>query len=85
LAESASYSETDLETALNNNLQRFLLELGKGFLFEARQRRFTSEEKSFFVDLVFYKQTTSMLRSYRLESRRASPSGLRTDVCVNSV
>ena len=35
-------------------MQTFLLELGKGFLFEARQKRFTFDEKSFFVDLVFY-------------------------------
>jgi predicted nuclease of restriction endonuclease-like (RecB) superfamily len=54
MEESTKYSETDLETALNDNLQKFLLELGKGFLFEARQKRFTFEEKSFFVDLVFY-------------------------------
>jgi len=54
MEESNRYSETDLETALNDNLQKFLLELGKGFLFEARQKRFTFEEKSFFVDLVFY-------------------------------
>ena len=35
-------------------MQTFLLELGRGFLFEARQKRFTFDEKSFFVDLVFY-------------------------------
>lgn len=35
-------------------LQHFLLELGKGFLFEARQKRFTFDEDHFFVDLVFY-------------------------------
>jgi len=54
LDQMPSYSESDLESAINNNLQRFLLELGKGFLFEARQKRFTFDEKSFFVDLVFY-------------------------------
>ena len=35
-------------------MQHFLLELGKGFLFEARQKRFTFDEDDFFVDLVFY-------------------------------
>jgi predicted nuclease of restriction endonuclease-like (RecB) superfamily len=54
MEEASKYSEKDLETALNDNLQKFLLEFGKGFLFEARQKRFTFEEKSFFVDLVFY-------------------------------
>ncbi|MDR0490292.1 MAG: PDDEXK nuclease domain-containing protein [Oscillospiraceae bacterium] len=54
LEERSEYSETELEQALMDNLQKFLLELGKGFLFEARQKRFTFDEKSFFVDIVFY-------------------------------
>jgi len=54
MEESTRYSEDDLEAALCNNLQKFLLELGKGFLYEARQKRFTFEEKFFYVDLVFY-------------------------------
>jgi predicted nuclease of restriction endonuclease-like (RecB) superfamily len=54
LHEKPSYSENDLESAIISNLQMFLLELGNGFLFEARQKRFTFEEKHFFVDLVFY-------------------------------
>ncbi|MDR2546667.1 MAG: PDDEXK nuclease domain-containing protein [Lachnospiraceae bacterium] len=54
LEERTEYSESELEQALIDNLQKFLLELGKGFLFEARQKRFSFEEKSFFVDLVFY-------------------------------
>ena len=52
--EKAEYSESDLETAIIGKLQKFLLELGKGFLFEARQKRFTYDEDSFWVDLVFY-------------------------------
>jgi predicted nuclease of restriction endonuclease-like (RecB) superfamily len=54
LDESTDYSESDLETAIINKLSLFLLEMGKGFLFEARQKRFTFDEKSFFVDLVLY-------------------------------
>ena len=54
MVEDSSYSETDLESAIISKLQKFLLELGKGFLFEARQKRFSFDEKSFFVDLVFY-------------------------------
>lgn len=54
LEERSEYSETELEQALIYNLQKFLLELGKGFLFEARQKRFSFDEKSFYVDLVFY-------------------------------
>lgn len=54
LEQHPTYSESDLESAIIANLQKFLLELGKGFLFEARQKRFAFDEKSFFVDLVFY-------------------------------
>ncbi len=54
LEERSEYSESELEQALIDNLQKFLLELGKGFLFEARQKRFSFDEKSFYVDLVFY-------------------------------
>ena len=46
--------EADLEQALLNNLQAFLLELGRGFAFVARQYRLSTESKDFFVDLVFY-------------------------------
>jgi len=54
LEERSEYTESTLEQALIDNLQKFLLELGKGFLFEARQKRFSFDEKSFYVDLVLY-------------------------------
>lgn len=46
--------ETDLETALLNHLQEFILELGTGFCFEARQKRILIGKKYYFIDLVFY-------------------------------
>ena len=46
--------EADLEKALLDNLQAFLLELGRGFAFVARQYRLSTESKDFYVDLVFY-------------------------------
>jgi predicted nuclease of restriction endonuclease-like (RecB) superfamily len=61
--EKTQFSETDFERAIINKLEHFLLELGKGFLFEARQKRFTFDEEHFFVDLVFYNR---LLRSYVL-------------------
>lgn len=61
LDEKYHYSESDLETAIIDKLEHFLLELGKGFLFEARQKRFTFDEEHFFVDLVFYNR---ILRCY---------------------
>jgi predicted nuclease of restriction endonuclease-like (RecB) superfamily len=63
LDERSRYSESDLESAIINKLETFLLELGKGFLFEARQKRFTFAEEHFFVDLVFYNR---LLRCYVL-------------------
>ena len=54
LKPDSVYSESKLENAIISKMQQFLLELGKGFLFEARQKRFTFEEQHFFVDLVFY-------------------------------
>ncbi|MCX7171491.1 MAG: PDDEXK nuclease domain-containing protein [Proteobacteria bacterium] len=63
LSEQTRYSESDLETAIIDQLGQFLLELGKGFLFEARQKRFTFDDDHFFVDLVFYNR---LLRCYVL-------------------
>lgn len=63
LEEKSAYSEHDLETAIIDKLEHFLLELGKGFLFEARQKRFTFENDHFYVDLVFYNR---LLRCYVL-------------------
>lgn len=54
LKREASYYEKDLESALITHLQTFLLELGNGFSFVARQKRIQLEEDEFFVDLVFY-------------------------------
>lgn len=54
LKPDAVYSESKLENAIIGKMQQFLLELGKGFLFEARQKRFTFDEQHFYVDLVFY-------------------------------
>lgn len=54
LEEKAKYVESDLETAIIDKLHKFLLEMGKGYLFEARQKRFTFNEDNFYVDLVTY-------------------------------
>ena len=54
LPELAIYSETELESRIIDNLQKFLLELGRGFTFVGRQVRFTFEEDHYRVDLVFY-------------------------------
>lgn len=54
LKPDESYSESKLESAIISKMQKFLLEMGKGFLFEARQKRFTFDEDNYYVDLVLY-------------------------------
>ncbi len=63
LDEKTHYSENEIESAIIDKLETFLLELGKGFLFESRQKRFTFDSENFFVDLVFYNR---ILRCYVL-------------------
>lgn len=63
LAERNIWLETDLEQALMDHLQKFLLELGKGFMFVARQYRITINNEHYYVDLVIYNK---YLRSFVL-------------------
>lgn len=50
----SSFRESDLEQAIINNLEKFMLEMGKGFAFVARQQHIHTEKKDYFIDLVFY-------------------------------
>lgn len=63
MEEKSEYVESDLETAIINKMQAFLMEMGKGFLFEKRQKRFTFDEDNYYVDLVLYNR---LLRCYVL-------------------
>ena len=63
LEDKASYHESDLESAVIDKMQKFLLELGKGFLYEQRQKRFSFHDKNFYVDLILYNR---LLRCYVL-------------------
>ena len=54
LPENYEYKESELERAILSHIQRFLLELGRGFSFVARQMRISTETSDFFLDLVFY-------------------------------
>jgi predicted nuclease of restriction endonuclease-like (RecB) superfamily len=54
LKESPKYSENELENEIIDKLESFLLELGNGFTFVARQKRISFDEKHFYIDLVFY-------------------------------
>lgn len=53
-SDDVAFRESDLEQALITHLQKFLLELGRGFAFEARQKRITFDGRHFYIDLVFY-------------------------------
>jgi predicted nuclease of restriction endonuclease-like (RecB) superfamily len=54
LPDNQGYTESVLEQAINNNMQKFLLELGKGFAFVARQQLVRTDTQDFYIDLVFY-------------------------------
>jgi len=54
LQENIKYKESDIEQIIIDNLQKFLLELGKGFSFVARQQRINTELSHYYIDLVFY-------------------------------
>jgi predicted nuclease of restriction endonuclease-like (RecB) superfamily len=54
LPDSEVYHESDMERAIIDNIQSFLLELGKGFAFVGRQKRMQFDDQYFYVDLVFY-------------------------------
>ena len=54
MSPDCDYLETQLETCIINNLQKFLMELGKGYAFVARQKRIVTEKNTYSIDLVFY-------------------------------
>lgn len=54
MSEDASFTETELEKSIISNLQKFLMELGKGYAFVARQQRIHTEKEDYYIDLVFY-------------------------------
>lgn len=77
LEERNTYSENDLETRIITKIQEFLLELGKGFLFEARQKRFSFDNEHFFVDLVFYNRLLQCYVLIDLKIEKLSHQDLR--------
>lgn len=72
LEKSASYYEKDLEGALISHLQEFLLELGNGFTFVARQKRLLIEDDEFFADLVFYNRLLRCFVVIELKTEKAN-------------
>lgn len=72
LERKAHYYESDLETALIDHLQEFILELGNGFTFVARQKRLLLEDDEFFVDLVFYNRLARRFLVIELKTGEAT-------------
>ncbi len=72
LEDRTYYYEKDLESALIEHLQTFLLELGNGFTFVARQKRLIIEDESFFADLVFYNRLLRCFVVIELKTEKIS-------------
>ena len=70
LKKEAAYYEKDLEQALITHLQDFLLELGNGFSFVARQKRLLLEDDEFFADLIFYNRLLRCFVVIELKTRK---------------
>ena len=76
LPENKPVMESDLEDALINHIEKFLLELGKGFMFVGRQQRITFDNEHYYADMVFYNK---ILRAYviiELKTRKLLPAAV---------
>ena len=76
LPENKPVMEADLEEALINHIEKFLLELGKGFMFVGRQQRITFDNEHYYADMVFYNK---ILRAYviiELKTRKLLPAAV---------
>lgn len=76
LRPDVTYTESRLENAIISRMQQFMLELGKGFLFEARQKRFTFDEQHYYIDLVFYNRLLQCYVLIDLKTGRLSHQDL---------
>ena len=76
LADSPGLHEKDVEQAIIDHLQHFLLELGKGFAFVARQYRLTVDGEHYYVDLVFYNYLLKCFVLIDLKTRKLKPQDL---------
>ena len=76
LEKKAKYYEEDLESALIDHLQNFMLEMGNGFAFIARQKRLLIEDDEFFVDLVFYNRLLRCFVLFELKTDKLTHQDL---------
>lgn len=76
LEKKAKYYEEDLESALITHLQNFMLEIGNGFAFVARQKRILVEDDEFFIDLVFYNRLLRCFVLFELKTDKLTHQDL---------
>ena len=76
LEKKTQYYETDMESALIEHLQKFMLEMGNGFAFVARQKRILIEDDEFFVDLVFYNRLLRCFVLFELKTDKLTHQDL---------
>jgi len=76
LERKPTYYESDLETSLISHLQNFMLELGNGFAFVARQKRVLIEDDEFFIDLVFYNRLLRCFVLFELKTDKLTHQDL---------
>lgn len=76
LEKKSEYYESDLENELINHLEQFLLELGNGFTFVARQKRLLIEDDEYFADLVFYNRLLRCFVVIELKTHKLSHEDL---------
>ena len=70
--QNTTFSESELETSIINNLQRFIMELGKGYAFIARQQHIHTEDDDYYIDLVFYNYMLKCFVLIDLKTRKIS-------------
>jgi predicted nuclease of restriction endonuclease-like (RecB) superfamily len=71
-SQNTDFTESDLEKSILSNLEQFVLELGKGFAFVARQQHVRTEERDYFIDLVFYNYILKCFVLIELKTRQIS-------------
>jgi predicted nuclease of restriction endonuclease-like (RecB) superfamily len=82
LKREAAYYEKDLETAIITHLQGFLLEIGNGFSFIARQKRIHLDGDEFFVDLVFYNRLLQCFVIIEIKTTKLTHEDLGNSKCT---
>ena len=78
-SSDTDYTESDLEKSILSNLQKFLMELGKGYAFVARQQHIHTEKQDYYIDLVFYNYILKCFVLIDLKTEKDYTSGCRAD------